>query len=857
MLSRRSIDGLIRAHARAQPDAPALLAPGSEPCSYASLAAHLDATVVALRAALPDTNRIIALALGSDANGCAALVAAMAAGVCAPVDPATSAAEMDAFLAHVHPALVIVDEAGLARHGSAFAHHGVRVARLAGRAGRMAGVFDLNVPAALGPPGDPLVDPASSVVLLLRTSGSTGEPKMVPHTMHRLMHAIDASCALLSIDSGDRCLNARPLYHVHAIVHIIGSSLVGGASIVFPRQIGARALIDGCATWKPTWYSASPALHRDVLAVLQTRSATFEHVLRFVRSAGAPLDPLVTVAVETALGVPMIEGYGATEAPTVTISPLPPQPQRPGSVGRALGCEVRIVDGEVWARGENVAPAYATRGQAQPIVDDDGWYHTGDVGYLDADGFLFLTGRFSERINVGGVKISPETVERALRAYPGVADAVAFALPHPTLGEHVAAIVVMQPGAAFDGAVLSGYTRRTLPTHAVPNVIRAAGAIQRDGNGKLRRHELATALVRELEAERSAPGRKPADTDSLRHALTRIWEDILERSPIDLEENFFAAGGDSMRSLRLTARVAETFGVDLSPDTLLAAPTIDALADAVVAAARRGKPSRLLALRASGSRPALFFYDGDINGGGLYCRFLLDAFGTDQPIYLIRPAGVFGDDVPAVEAMAEADVALITSVAPAGPYRLAGFCNGGTVAFEVARRLEAAGARVDVLALVASSALNARLAWLAKLCGGNDTVFRLVRRVANRLRGGSLIEQMPDIVRGLSPWTTGKKAHFAGPEFVRYGERLLHYFPQRYERAIDLIWADDDYPPLPGDPTMGWGYVTRVRRHTMRGTHVTMLTDHVGELGVILRRIVDAADAETSPRGYMPAGTAT
>jgi acyl-CoA synthetase (AMP-forming)/AMP-acid ligase II/acyl carrier protein len=852
MRSLRSIDGAVRTHALARPAALAVLAPGSEPCTYALLAAHHEATVAALNGALPAENRIVALALSSGAAACTALIAAMAAGTCAPVDPATPAAEMDAFLVLVRPALVIVDEAGLARHGAAFARHGVRVARISAGAEHASGLFDLSLLPAPGTAGDPVVAPASAAVLLLPTSGSTGEPKMVPHTMRGLMHAIDATCERLAMTPADRCLNARPLYHVHAVVHIIGTSLVSGASIVFPSQSGARALIDDCVTWQPTWYSASPALHRDVLAVLQTRSEPFAHALRFVRSAGAPLDVLVSVALETRLGVPMIEGYGATEAPTITVSPLPPAPQRPGSVGRKIGCELRIVDGEVRARGENVVPAYATRGAEKAIVDAEGWYHTGDVGYIDADGFLFLTGRLTERINVGGVKVSPETVDRALREHPDVADAVAVALAHPTLGENVAAVVVMRPGAAFDEAALRAYARRDLAAHAVPNVIRAVPAIERDGYAKVRRRDVAAALRRELDAELSAPARKPADTDALRHAMTRIWESILERSPIGLDEHFFAAGGDSLRSLRLIARVAEAFGVDLSPDTLLTAPTIDLLAAEVLAASQRGKPSRIVALRATGTRPPLFFFDGDINGGGLYCRFLLDAFDADQPIFLIRPAGVFGEVVPPVDEMADRDVALIIAVAAAGPYRLAGFCNGGIVAFEVARRLEAAGARVDVLAMIASSAPNARLEPLAALFGWNEPLFRFARRMANRLRGDSIVAQFPDIARGIFAPSRAGKPYFAGPDFVRYGKQLLRYFPQRYDRTIDLIWADDDYPPLPSDPTMGWRYVTRVRRHDTRGNHITMLTDHVVQLGTTLRAIVDAAD-----EGYMPGGTAT
>jgi surfactin synthase thioesterase subunit len=205
--------------------------------------------------------------------------------------------------------------------------------------------------------------------------------------------------------------------------------------------------------------------------------------------------------------------------------------------------------------------------------------------------------------------------------------------------------------------------------------------------------------------------------------------------------------------------------------------------------------------------------------------------------------GLAGDAVPSIEAMADADAALIADVARSQAYRLAGFCNGGVIAFEVARRLEAAGARVDVLALLASSAPNARLEALWALCGANERRFRLARRVVNRLRGRSIVAQLPAIARGLTqPAGTAARA-YAGPDYRLYEDRLLRYFPRPYARTIDLIWADDDDPVVPSDPTMGWRHVTRVRRHAMHGNHITMLTDHVAELGRVLHEIVAAADA--------------
>ncbi len=240
----------------------------------------------------------------------------------------------------------------------------------------------------------------------------------------------------------------------------------------------------------------------------------------------------------------------------------------------------------------------------------------------------------------------------------------------------------------------------------MPNVVHVVETIARDANGKVRRRSLSAAFAHELDVARRAPrgGDGGAKNDPLRHVLWQMWEELIEHEPLHIDENFFAAGGDSLRAARFLARIETWLGVALT------------LADAVLHEARHREPSRLIALRASGSRSPLFFFDGDVNGGGLYSRFLAAALDPDQPVYVVRPRGVRGDEIPpCIETIADADAALIASALPAASYRFAGHCNGGVVALEVARRLEAAGATVDVIVLIGASAPNARLEPLWRL----------------------------------------------------------------------------------------------------------------------------------------------
>jgi oxalate---CoA ligase len=843
--SYRFLEASVRAHATLRPGAPALLAPGRTTCTYQQLAAHLDRLGAALAEWMPADNPVIAVAAANGPDLLTAIVAAMSGRICAPFDPNRPPVEIDAFLADIRPSLVLVDEAAIRRHRDAFKRYGVGVVRMIVIPTAPAGVFEV----VLEEPyqrGVGVLGHAQDVALLLRTSGTTAFSKIVPHTTPRLMHMIAAIVDAVSLQPTDRCLNARPLHHVHALAHVIGASLVAGASIVCPAEIGAAALVDGLRTYKPTWYSASPPVHRDVLAYARREAVPLEHGLRFIRSSSAPLDRQLAVDLESALGVPVLEGYGTSEAPSATLNPPPPFARKLGSVGRALGCEIAIFDGEVAIRGANVAPAYAG-GERGPIVDPvTGWYRTGDAGHIDADGFVYITGRLNELINVGGEKVAPGRVEEALLAHPAVADAVAFPLPHPTLGQHVAAAVVARVGATATERALIEHVAQLLPRLAVPNVVHLVPAIARDGSGKVRRRDLTATYARDPRVVQRDSSR--AKDDSVLKALVRIWEDVLEYAPVARDENFFAAGGDSLRAIRVMMRIEADLGVTMSADALLFAPTIRELAQAVLAQANGADRNRIVALRTTGSRPPLFFYDSDVNGGGLYARFLLEAFDSEQPIYLMRPNGALGDTIPeSIDLMADADAVTIATALPSQTYRLAGFCSGGVVAFEVARRLETAGSTVDVLALIASSAPNALLeplwAWTSRATGflskrGTVLVYRTVRSLANAVRTRS---SPAEILRAIYELWHPPAPTSAADRI--YSDRLLRYFPKRTARSVDLIWPDDDPPKISGDASMGWRHVARVRRHSVGGDHTTVLTAHLGELGPVLRRIVDAADA--------------
>jgi oxalate---CoA ligase len=290
---------------------------------------------------------------------------------------------------------------------------------------------------------------------------------------------------------------------------------------------------------------------------------------------------------EALFGVPVIEAYGMTEAAhQMASNPLPPARRKPRSVGIAAGPEVAIADsdgallpsgerGEVVIRGANVTPGYENNASANHTSFTSGWFRTGDQGYLDDDGYLFLTGRLKEIINRGGEKVSPREIDEALLEHPAVAQAVAFAVPHPTLGEDVAAAVVLREGASADPPALRAFLFERLTDAKVPSQVVIVPAIPKGPTGKLQRIGLADQLHDYLQPAPAAP-RNPIE-----HAVTKIFAEVLRNDRVGIDDNFFALGGDSLRAAQVTARLFSVFGLELYATAVFQRPTVAELADEI------------------------------------------------------------------------------------------------------------------------------------------------------------------------------------------------------------------------------------------------------------------------------------
>jgi acyl-CoA synthetase (AMP-forming)/AMP-acid ligase II len=294
------------------------------------------------------------------------------------------------------------------------------------------------------------------------------------------------------------------MHHGHGLIGATLSTLASGGAIVLSPRFSASRFWAQFRERGATWYTAVPTIHQILLLRADADGAP-DHGARFIRSCSSELAPSVQQKVEQRFGAPVIEAYGMTEtAHQVASNPLPPRKRTSGTVGFATGVEIAIVDdagvqlgpqraGEVVVRGPIVMRGYRNNPGATAAAFIDGWFRTGDIGVLDDDGYLALTGRIKDMINRGGEKISPTEIDDVLLSDPDVADAATFGVPDSKYGEEVSVAVVLRGDT--DIAALQAFSRSRLAAFKVPKVIHIVSAIPKNAMGKVDRRALAAMFA--------------------------------------------------------------------------------------------------------------------------------------------------------------------------------------------------------------------------------------------------------------------------------------------------------------------------------------------------------------------------
>lgn len=353
-----------------------------------------------------------------------------------------------------------------------------------------------------------VVPPApDDVALVLHTSGSTGRPKRVPIRHSNIGASARNIVNTYALSPDDVAVCVMPLFHVHGLVASVLSTFLSGGAVVIPAKFSPLSFWRIVRDTRASWYSAVPTIHQLLLTRAGGERPAGSESLRFIRSCSAALPPEMMQSMEQVFGAPVLEAYGMTEASHQMCSnPQPPRPRKAGSVGPGTGVKVSIMDaagnhlaqgqrGEVVIQGPNVVREYENNPEANAKSFTNGWFRTGDQGYLDEDSYLILTGRIKELINRGGEKIAPREIDEVLLAHPAVAEAVAFGVPHPTWGEEVAAAVVLRSPES-ETAIL-GFCKERLAEFKRPKKLYIVEKIPRTATGKIQRGAVAASFAGE------------------------------------------------------------------------------------------------------------------------------------------------------------------------------------------------------------------------------------------------------------------------------------------------------------------------------------------------------------------------
>jgi acyl-CoA synthetase (AMP-forming)/AMP-acid ligase II len=622
-----SIPGLLEHHAKRNPDALAILGPGRAPLTYGRLNQHLGQVGRTLRAIGIGRRDRVAVVLPNGPEMAVAFLTIAACAVCVPINPAYGAEELDRYFADLRPRALIT-QAGIDSPARRVARaRAVQVVELLVEPNAEAGIFILAGERGRARPHDTAnADPvkADDVALLLLTSGTTSQPKIVPLTHANLCASAWSSVAALALCETDRCINVVPLFHGHGLNNVLLATVAAGASVVCTPGCDVDKFFSWLRDFRPTWYSAVPTMHQAILA--QARhlgEPVADYQLRFIRSSSAPLPPDVFAELEQTFQTPVIEFYGMTETASspLACNPLPPRERKPTSVGIPIDLDVAVMNeggallpggqagqagqvGQVVVRGTAVMAGYDGDPAATRAAFAGDWFKTGDVGYFDDDGYLFLTGRLREMINRGGEKVTPQEVEAVLLQHPAVAEAVTFAVPHPTLGEDVASAIVLRPGTAATPSDIRQFAVGRIAEFKVPRQVVIVKDIPKGPTGKVQRIGLSDKLG--LSNGTTPRQAFVAPRTPLESELAKRWAEILRVEQIGIHDDFFAAGGDSLLASRVLSHVYDMTQIELEVSRFFEAPTIAEVAQHLERSidAGRASPSAIIRVaRDNGAAP--------------------------------------------------------------------------------------------------------------------------------------------------------------------------------------------------------------------------------------------------------------
>jgi oxalate---CoA ligase len=813
----------------------AVRAPGRPPLSYARLCVQIEEVLDFLNChGLGRESRIAAI-LQNGPEMAVLFLCGIAGSAFVPLAPDYTEREFDAYFSDLNVSALVVTSGHNLNARSVAVRKNIPVIEMMPLKGEAAGLFrlawetgDRPKPAQIGFSGQ------EDIALVLATSGTTSRAKVVPLRQKNVLAAAWYIASTLELTAADCCLNIMPMYHITGLISPVLASVLARGSVLCTPGFPHNDFESWLRLYSATWYSAVPIIHQAIADKADQAAWDLKGTsIRFVRSTSSPLSEALFLRLEQLFGVPVVQSYGLTEALPVSSTPLNPYRRKPASVGIPVS-DITIMDdcglplgcgdaGEILVRGPQVFSGYHNYPEANESVFSDGWFRTGDMGYLDEENYLYVTGRIKEMINRGGQKVSPGEVETALTSHPAVQEVAVFGIPHDRLGEAVVAAVVLKDEAQASEADLLRHAAKHLAPFKIPQQIITVSGIPKGPTGKFRRSDLSEHFRELLNPVFALPVTETEKT------IAKIWSNILKIETLSRNENFFSLGGDSLSAIDMLFNIEKALGVALPPSTIYEATTIERLAEEVERRRQHKTQSCLVSLRTGGSRLPLICVP-PINGGALVYHSFLKYIDPDQPVYSIESS----EDAlqTSMEEAAGRFLAEIRQKMNNNKFLLLGFSSGGLMAFEIARQLYQKGQSAPFLGILDTSCLP---------------------YVAGRIQRSAL-ERITDFVKNLPYWihhylpfwlrhyyyaVTGRMkgifrdrmhesqehVYELSDEMPKVIEWLHRYVPQRFPAHVTFYRAQAQGLLL-SYPDMGWGCVAdMVRVRPVPGTHVDILKE--------------------------------
>ena len=701
---------------------------------------------------------------------------------------------------------------------------------------------------------------ASAPAYIYYTTGSTGEPKGVVDSHRNVLHNVMRYTNGLGIGPGDRLTLLQSPAFSGAVSSMFCALLNGATSLPFDvREASSAELADYVDREAVTIYHSVPTIFRSFLR--GDRVFPGVRVVRLEGDRAARLD-VELFRRHFAPGCVLANGLGATETGLVRrfllgretrldgdLVPIgypvedmevavlgdDGKPAAPGEVGE-ISVRSEFLAVGYWNRPDLTARAFETDAEGRRA------YRTGDLGRLRADGCLEHLGRGDSRTKIRGVTVSLAEVEAALAGLPSVREAAVIADTDVHHERRLLAYYVPAAGSEPTVSELRRQLAEALPPQMIPSRYRRLDALPLNQNLKVDRNALpAPSRARPTLEQAYAPPEDPTQSE-----LVHIWQELLEVEPVGIRDDFFDLGGDSLLAMAMLAAIEEAIGVEASPSILLSGSTVEHVAASL---ARPGKAAAVAPVQTGGAKTPLYFLHGDYLGGGLYCRKIARALGPEQPVFALTPCGIDGEAAPpTIEEMATRHLGALRRHRPHGPYRLAGNCNGGLIALEVARRLVEEGETVEPLLLIRTFAANVRFGRARRLIehGGRRlglseaTQRGLVRRwrwfvqawsaASPTGRVGLVAGKLTRLVRRPVDETEPSRPEPSAPPDDR--DRLIatftdaadDYVPLPYPGKVVLFWPAEE----PATDTLRWWrrISPRAEVETIPGDHLTAITVH-------------------------------